>query len=445
MFEETFAPGAAAQAVGVFVSLCEKSMELDSTIVAKTSVAPGPVVFKMIARGVVPLFMEQSQSPHIRVAEKAVGGLASISRVKDCRLLMLQHADGVELVKKMLGSLHGPTVSNAFLLVSHLLWDEEWRDPIFGIQGPSVEDSALQWACYCMKRTREVAYATKKEQEERNKRNQEELVRIGRQQIQSAEGPVISERFQLELDEFVSKNKKEPKWLDVEMERALCFTVTLRRALLLLSHATHSGDAGRLMSVDALPLVACLIDVPDSDINGAAASLMHNVMACMGETITVEMLPDPDHMLRSIIYFLDGQAASNTMGQTTMFYVSLIKRLLLDASWKEYSNELAARDGVCKFWLEEMLAKLGAGYGTSASSRTASSERRERGSVDIGIHQSCSNLTGKLERCSGCGKIEGKKNEFKKCSRCQVAVYCGRDCQKADWKAHKKVCASLAK
>lgn len=448
LYEETFAPHAAAQAVGLFESLCEKGMELDSTITVKTSVAPGRVAFKMIARGVVPLFMEQSQSQHILVAEKAVGGLAAISRVKDCRLLMLQHPDGVELVKKILASSHGPTVSKALLLVSHLLWDEEWRDPIFDIQGPSVEETALQWACYCMKRTREVAYATRKEQEERNERNQEELVRIARQKFQATEGSVNHERFQLELDEFVSKSRSGPKWLDVEMEGAFRFTVTLRRVLLLLSHATHSDDAGRLMSVDALPLVACLFDIPDPDINGAAGSLMHNLMACMGKTVTTDMFPDPDHILRSIIYFLDGQAVANRMDQPTMFYVTIIKRILLDVSWKKYSNELAARDDVCKFWLEEMLVKHMAGLGgfdTSPSSRAASSERRGRRSVDTGIHQSCSSLTGKLERCSGCGKIEGKKNDFKKCSRCQVAVYCGRACQKADWKAHKKVCASLAK
>ncbi|KAI0156770.1 hypothetical protein GGR57DRAFT_501158 [Xylariaceae sp. FL1272] len=41
--------------------------------------------------------------------------------------------------------------------------------------------------------------------------------------------------------------------------------------------------------------------------------------------------------------------------------------------------------------------------------------------------------------CSVCGKPAEKK-----CSRCREAVYCSHDCQKNDWKTHKKVCARIA-
>ena len=37
--------------------------------------------------------------------------------------------------------------------------------------------------------------------------------------------------------------------------------------------------------------------------------------------------------------------------------------------------------------------------------------------------------------CNFCGKAFAKK----KCIKCNV-VYCGRECQKRDWKSHKKVC-----
>jgi hypothetical protein len=39
-----------------------------------------------------------------------------------------------------------------------------------------------------------------------------------------------------------------------------------------------------------------------------------------------------------------------------------------------------------------------------------------------------------------CGKGDG----VRKCSKCKTVGYCGRDCQKQDWKNHKKVCAQLA-
>lgn len=29
---------------------------------------------------------------------------------------------------------------------------------------------------------------------------------------------------------------------------------------------------------------------------------------------------------------------------------------------------------------------------------------------------------------------------LKQCAKCNATPYCSRDCQKADWKTHKKIC-----
>ena len=42
-----------------------------------------------------------------------------------------------------------------------------------------------------------------------------------------------------------------------------------------------------------------------------------------------------------------------------------------------------------------------------------------------------------------CRKREADGNALQKCT-CQKAAYCNRECQKADWKFHKKFCKSLA-
>jgi splicing suppressor protein 51 len=48
--------------------------------------------------------------------------------------------------------------------------------------------------------------------------------------------------------------------------------------------------------------------------------------------------------------------------------------------------------------------------------------------------------------CGNCKKTAAAANlsALKACAKCKTTQYCGRDCQKADWKVHKKVCATNA-
>jgi hypothetical protein len=40
-----------------------------------------------------------------------------------------------------------------------------------------------------------------------------------------------------------------------------------------------------------------------------------------------------------------------------------------------------------------------------------------------------------------CTNVEKHPREFKICTRCHVATYCSKKCQKEDWKAgHKRIC-----
>jgi hypothetical protein len=48
-----------------------------------------------------------------------------------------------------------------------------------------------------------------------------------------------------------------------------------------------------------------------------------------------------------------------------------------------------------------------------------------------------------LQTCAKCGRKENYISQFKKCTQCKVTYYCGRDCQKDDWKAHKKACSEF--
>jgi splicing suppressor protein 51 len=51
--------------------------------------------------------------------------------------------------------------------------------------------------------------------------------------------------------------------------------------------------------------------------------------------------------------------------------------------------------------------------------------------------------TSTIPKCAACHKTDsGSGNPLKRCAKCQTTSYCSRECQKADWKNHKKVCAS---
>ncbi|KAG5664330.1 hypothetical protein KAF25_008064 [Fusarium avenaceum] len=48
-----------------------------------------------------------------------------------------------------------------------------------------------------------------------------------------------------------------------------------------------------------------------------------------------------------------------------------------------------------------------------------------------------------MAACNTCQKTEPAVT-LKRCTKCSTTQYCSRECQKADWKAHKKICAIQA-
>ena len=52
-----------------------------------------------------------------------------------------------------------------------------------------------------------------------------------------------------------------------------------------------------------------------------------------------------------------------------------------------------------------------------------------------------------LKRCAlaRCGKAEAHVNHFSRCGGCKAVVYCSRECQLADWPAHKTPCKAARK
>lgn len=48
------------------------------------------------------------------------------------------------------------------------------------------------------------------------------------------------------------------------------------------------------------------------------------------------------------------------------------------------------------------------------------------------------------DTCAHCQKTASEVGNLKACAKCQTTRYCSRDCQKAHWKEHKKICSKNA-
>ncbi|KAK4169848.1 hypothetical protein QBC43DRAFT_38684 [Cladorrhinum sp. PSN259] len=82
--------------------------------------------------------------------------------------------------------------------------------------------------------------------------------------------------------------------------------------------------------------------------------------------------------------------------------------------------------------------------GPRAAGARASGGEATEPNRDTGV-QGASGKTAAASGCEKCGdKISKNGQELKACAKCRSVRYCSRECQKADWKAHKKNCGSTS-
>lgn len=75
----------------------------------------------------------------------------------------------------------------------------------------------------------------------------------------------------------------------------------------------------------------------------------------------------------------------------------------------------------------------------AAISPSFSVEFVEQSYDNKGIEELVVNFTTGCEVCDK--KESGSGKSLLKCSRCLIVKYCYAECQRKDWKAHKKVCS----
>lgn len=61
--------------------------------------------------------------------------------------------------------------------------------------------------------------------------------------------------------------------------------------------------------------------------------------------------------------------------------------------------------------------------------------------VETGTVSASDMISTGIEKCRYCPNTTGDDGKaLLRCTRCRCAMYCSKECQKADWKAHKILC-----
>ena len=147
------------------------------------------------------------------------------------------------------------------------------------------------------------------------------------------------------------------------------------------------------------------------------------------------------HTLQAMWDSLDAAA---TLDYISPFLLQQAKYARTEGSWKLSNvlvNILARRQDAFAADLELQSAHVA----TQSASSSSTSELRsttkwsENASAVSGIdiaEVKCYNPT--------CPRTDFTEVKFFKCSKCNVAKYCGADCQREDWKMHKRECHNMS-
>jgi hypothetical protein len=398
----------ALKAAAMFLEcLCARSFNLQNAGQSGDVVAPTSLTEKMVKRGVIPLLIDIAKADVGRPSNKAMEALATISRVKDCRMIMLQDEGGLELIKRCLSTKDAEMFSSTVLLILHLLWDEEWAEPLSSIE-PGVVSTSIRWGLFAM----DCIIKRAEDRKKQRKAIIEKFRELDRKAWRLEEGDE-KKRAQREAEEM---RKKIPE-SELQLETGKNFTsldrLLLRCCLILQVVSKLEGGSDQLVQYGGLSLLSSCIDIPFRDTQSAAVIALRNAFVFLGtDAIIPSNFNDPAHLVRALLSFAvhlsDDQNFMITMTETA----GMLKAVPI---WAPYFEQLPV------LWkaMSQIIPPIYEGL----SKRPAD--------VKMVDPISSTNHTGKLRSCSGCGKLETKRGSMSKCSRCFEVIYCSREVSRA--------------
>ncbi len=407
-YERFMAAQSLAEAVMFISNLCGYSFDVEEGF--SRMIVPGPLALAILKKGAVPLLVKLSRSKYDLVSQLAVYGLSQMTRIKDCRDLLYQlpNNDGIKFVNDMMTSKDADCASNNMLVVLHLSWDEEWIPKLLSMR-PKIEEICLKVAAFAMKSLLERIEEMKPHREKLEDRSDD---------LSSAEitAKTDKERERIEDErEDIDRRLKATDWELYESEVAKesdIFLLTISRALLVLSSgAFRTGSIHRLEATDFLHLLASSLDCPFPDTTTTALALFHNYLN-LGAKADPTDFPDPDHVVESLFDNIIAKADAQDQTESMVVLISSSRALYRRRNWQRIFHDVAKKNESAQMFLD-MLIVPGRNDPEPPRSSVATEERH-------GIHSSCTVNTGRLAKCNFCGRLEGKRGDWKKCARCQV-------------------------
>lgn len=411
-------------------NLCNLGMEPNPTGMGSL---PGKVCHKLLNKGAVPLLLQLARSPHPEISGEAMNGLSQISRMKDCRdILHQQLSDTLDLIQESLQSDHALRASGTMLLALHLVWDVEWRDPLRDLQ-PGLEEMCMKWAAFSMHSILEQAQETRREHSEALEEKSKDYIKAAK---------LEKEDQDLYFSNLKEQSEKRIHWTDLERKDQGIYSFTISRCLLLLCSGLLARDdmPKRLESTNSLfSLLGACVDIPTEDArNGIAALLNNYIGVASGGPPSPDKFPDAQHFLDGLFYQMeelmkDGESPK----QCESTLVMCIVQLYHSEEWKPIFTDYTKTNLQAKYMTEYIAER----FGRPPVRERPPAPRRDIHPPQNDLHERLRASGGTLAKCAACGKLEGKRGQWKKCGGCGLVHYCSRDCQKLDWKAiHKYEC-----
>jgi len=129
---------------------------------------------------------------------------------------------------------------------------------------------------------------------------------------------------------------------------------------------------------------------------------------------------------------------------TVSGYEGLFRERVRDSAelWRQQTST-AAHAGR----LKEALKQLDLISGKSADQHALSDQEVGEQRTKQAAARAAASAPELLRSCAlaSCGAKEAHKAHFSRCGACKTVVYCSKDCQLADWPAHKKACKAARK